>query len=116
MVMSPFRRIWSSTMGSFSMRWRRRISWASVRVVPTGAVTRLSLVITLRMGWSKSLPSIKRISRLVMMPTSTPSWQMGTPEILKRPIISSASRTRLSGARKKGLTMTPFSERFTRST
>ena len=51
-----------------------------------------------------------------MMPTSTPSSQIGTPEILKRPIRSSASRTRLSGARKKGFAMTPFSERFTRST
>ena len=51
-----------------------------------------------------------------MMPTSTPSWQMGTPEILNRPMISSASFTRFSGERKKGLTITPFSERFTRST
>ena len=103
-------------MGSFSMRCFRRISWASFMVVPTGAVTRLSLVITFLMGWSKSLPSIKRMSRLVMMPTSTPSWQMGTPEILNRPMISSASFTRFSGERKKGLTITPFSERFTRST
>ena len=98
------------------MRCLRRMPWASFRVVPTGAVTRFSLVITFLMGWSKSSPSIKRMSRLVMMPTRMPSWQMGTPEILNRPMISSASRTRLSGERKKGLTMTPFSERLTRST
>ena len=98
------------------MRCRRSISWASFKVVPTGAVTRLSLVMTFFTGWLNSSPSIKRISRLVMMPTSTPSSQIGTPEILKRPISSSASLTRLSGARKKGFAITPFSERFTRST
>ena len=108
--------MFSSTRGSFSMRCSRRISWACFKVVPTGAVTSLPFVITFFTGWSKSLSSIKRMSRLVIMPTSLPSSQMGTPEMRKFPIISSASRTRLSGERKKGFAITPFSERFTLST
>ena len=45
-VIRPFSLPSPSTRGSFSILWRLRISCASERVVPTGAVTRLSLVIT----------------------------------------------------------------------
>ena len=60
-------------------------------VVPTGAVTRFSLVMTSSMRWVKS--ERKRMSRLVRMPTSLPSRQIGTPEILYLPISSLASAT-----------------------
>ena len=57
------------------------------------------------------------MSRLVMMPTSLPSGsQMGTPEMRYLLISSSASPRVCSGLREKGLEMTPFSLRFTRST
>ena len=51
-----------------------------------------------------------------MIPTSLPSRQIGTPEILYLPMSASASRTVFSGERKKGFTITPFSLLFTRST
>ena len=50
------------------------------------------------------------------MPTSLPSVQMGTPEILYLPISASASLTVFSGERKNGFTITPFSLLLTRST
>ncbi len=71
---------------------------------------------TVEIGCAKSAAVIKRISRLVMIPISFPSRQMGTPEILYLPIRSSASLTVFSGERKNGLTITPFSLLFTRST
>ena len=49
MVIRPFRWNSSSTMGSFSILCRRRISFASCSVVPSRPVTRPSLVITSRM-------------------------------------------------------------------
>ncbi len=87
----------SSTMGSFSMRCFARIALASSRVVPTGAVTRFSWVITLRMGWSKLVSN--RRSRLVSMPTSLPFSVMGTPLMRYLRISSSASETLCSGER-----------------
>ena len=50
------------------------------------------------------------------IPTSLPFSTTGTPEILYLPIRASASNTLSCGERKNGLTITPFSERFTLST
>ena len=48
-------------------------------VVPTAAVTRPSLVMTLAMGWSQLSSNLR--SRLVRMPTRRPpDSTMGTPE------------------------------------
>ena len=113
--MSPLRIPSSSTSGSFSILCARRISCASERVVPTGAVMRLSLVITSEILALKSVR--KRISLFVMIPTSLPlSSTIGTPEILNFPIRSSASLTIWSSVSEKGFTITPFSERLTLST
>ena len=114
MVMRPFRWKSLSTMGSFSTLWRRRISLASARVVPSGAVTRFSLVITLSMSWLISVSNF--MSRLVMIPMSLPLSQMGTPEMRNLAISSSASAKVWPGASQKGFVMTPFSERLTIST
>ena len=56
------------------------------------------------------------MSRLVMMPMSLPSLQMGTPEMRYLAMSSSASARVWPGASQKGLVMTPFSLRFTMST
>ena len=61
------------------MRCLARICLAVSRSVPTGAVTRLSFVITFLIGWSKLVS--KRRSRLVRMPTSLPFSVIGTPEM-----------------------------------
>ena len=50
MVIRPRRRNSSSTIGSFSILCFRRISCAPLRSVPTGAVTRFSLVMTSLIG------------------------------------------------------------------
>jgi len=50
MVIRPFKLNSSSTIGSFSILCRRRISCASLSVVPSGAVTSLSCVITSLIG------------------------------------------------------------------
>ena len=76
---------------------------------------RFSFVITSDILALKSVR--KRISRLVMIPTSLPlPSTIGTPEILNLPISSSASATMWSSVSEKGSTITPFSERFTLST
>ncbi len=63
------------------MRWRCSIVLAWSRVVPSGTVTRSSLVIRSPIRFSRS--SSKRRSRLVRMPTRCPSESVtGTPEIL----------------------------------
>ena len=114
-VMSPFNTPFSSTTGSFSMRCLPRMRSASSRVVPTGAVMRLSLVIASWIGRSRLRSNCR--SRFVMMPTSLPpSSTIGTPEILNRPISSLASRIQRSGPSVIGLRIMPLSERFTRST
>ncbi len=70
----------ASTTGSFSILLRWRISSASARVVPAGAVTRLRLVIRAETGWARS--SSKRRSRFVRMPTRISfSSTIGTPEM-----------------------------------
>jgi hypothetical protein len=114
-VMSPRRCPPSSTTGSFSMRWRPMIASASSSVVPLGAVTSPSLVIASRSGRSRARSNCR--SRLVMIPTSRPSSSTtGTPEILKRDMSCTASRSVASGERVIGFMIIPLSERFTRST
>ena len=61
--------------------------------------------------------SSKRRSRLVRMPTSRlASSVMGTPEMWKRAIRSSASCTGWWACRVTGSVIIPDSDRFTRST
>ena len=114
-VISPSSRPSRPTTGSFSMRWRCRISCASSRVVPTGAVTSLSEVISADTGRSRSISNCR--SRLVMIPTSVPSGRtIGTPLIEKRDMRACASLSEASGPRVIGFMIMPLSERFTRST
>ncbi len=97
------------------MRWWRRISLASSSVVPTVPVTRPLLVMTSAMRRERSFSNF--MSRLVMMPTRRlSSSTTGTPEMRYFAIRASASPSVLSAVREKGLVMTPFSERLTRST
>ena len=114
-VMRPRRRFSLSTIGSFSMRWWRRISLASSSVVPIWPVTSPLLVMTSAILRLRSFSNF--MSRLVMMPTSlSSSSTTGTPEMRYFAISASASPSVLSGVSEKGLVMTPFSERLTRST
>ncbi len=77
-VIRPFSRPSASTTGSFSILCRCRISLASSRPVPTGAVTRLRAVISAETGWRRF--DSKRRSRFVRMPTRMPSSSViGTP-------------------------------------
>ena len=98
MVMRPLSRKSASTMGSFSILWRRSISFASSSVVPSRPVTRPSLVMTSRIG--RLMSSSNFMSRFVMMPMSLPpSSTMGTPEMRNLPMRASASPMVLSGPR-----------------
>ncbi|OQA07627.1 MAG: hypothetical protein BWY65_01813 [Firmicutes bacterium ADurb.Bin373] len=113
-VISPRSINLSSTIGSFSILYFFRISFAWSTVVPCGAVTRFSFVITSSTFLVKSRS--KRRSRLVRIPTSFPFTVIGTPDIRYLSINTRASLTRLSGERKIGSDMMPCSERLTRST
>ena len=105
----------ASTTGSFSIRCLARIRSASSSVVPTGAVTRFSLVIASWIGWSRLRSNCR--SRLVTMPTSRPSAStIGTPEIRNRLIRLAASRSGRSGPSVIGFRIIPLSLRLTRST
>ena len=95
MVIRPFKLKSSSTMGSFSTRALARIFLASVRVMPSLAVTRFSEVMHSLIFLLKSSSNFK--SRLVMMPTSFLPSVIGTPEIRNFPISSSASLKVCSG-------------------
>ena len=78
-VIRPAREPSLSTTNSFSIRCSCSISFALSRVVPTGTVTKLSVVmrsLTLR---SKFVS--KRISLLVIMPINFPSLTTGNPLI-----------------------------------
>jgi len=83
-------------------------------VVPTGTVTRFSLVMTSEMGRSKRFS--KRRSRLVRMPTSLPPLVTGTPEMRNRLMSSQAAEMGWSGPMVMGSTIMPLSLRLTRST
>ena len=115
MVISPRRRFSSSTTNSFSMRLLCRCSLASSKVVPTGTVTSLRLVITsFTRVFSRSLT--KRTSRLVKMPTSLVPRTTGRPETLNSLIRRKASATLLFGAMVTGAVIMPLSDFFTFST
>ncbi len=83
---------------------------------PTGAVTSGSGVMTSRtrrLVWSVS----KRMSRLVTMPTRTPSASTtGAPEMRYRPDSASTWARVSPGEQVTGLVIIPDSERLTRST
>ena len=113
-VMRPRRLFLPSTTSSFSIRFLCRISFACSSVVPTGTVTRSSLVITLEIGWSKFVSNLK--SRFVRIPTSFPLRVTGSPEIRYLFITSSASWTLWSGSTVMGSMIIPLSDFFTRST
>ena len=79
-VMRPRNTPSASTTGSFSILWRWRMPSASSSVVPSGAVTRPSLVISSDTGRSGS--RWNRRSRFVRMPTRRPrSSVTGMPEM-----------------------------------
>ncbi len=114
MVIKPFRWKDSSTISSFSMRCSCSSCLASCSVVPMGAVTSGSRVMS-----SETRASIrvsKRKSRLVRMPTRTGPLVTGMPEILYFCIRSTASWMRLSGSMVTGLRIMPLMERLTMST
>ena len=96
------------------MCWRSSRSASSV-VAPTGAVTSGIGVMTsvTRRPWSVS----NRMSRLVTMPSSTPSGPVtGTPEIRYRPHSRSTSAMVASGPQVTGSVIIPASDRLTMST
>ena len=97
----------SSTTSNFSIRCVCRISFASSRLIPGQAVTRLSLVITSET--SRSSRFSKRRSRLVKIPTSLSSLMTGNPDIWERSMISCAWAIVVSGVTVMGLIMTPLS-------
>ena len=113
-MIRPFRLKSLSTIGSFSFLAFARIFFASSSVIPSGAVTRPSLVMDSLIFLVKSVSNFR--SRLVMMPTSFLPSVIGTPEIRNFAISSLASARVCSGDNEKGSVMTPFSERFTLST
>ena len=82
--------------------------------MPTGTVTRFSLVI-----YSDTLDEVsltKRKSLLVKIPHNLPFFTTGIPEILYFVISSQASPIVWSGSIVIGSTIIPLSERFTLST
>ena len=113
--MSPLRQPLPSMIGSFSILNFLSISCASSSVVPSGAVTRFSLVIAYLIFLEKSVS--KRKSLFVMMPLSLPSSSViGTPLILYLPMSSSASARVCSSDSLNGSIITPCSLLFTLST
>ena len=113
--MSPVSLPCPSTIGSFSILWRRNSPNAASAETPACAVISGALVITSddRLVLSTS----KRMSRLVMMPTSEPVWSTtGRPEIRNRAHIASTSASVLSGEQVTGSVTMPASERLTVST
>ena len=116
-VINPRRILFSSTIGSFSLRALARIFLASSKVMPTGAVIRPSLVMDSLIFLEKSVSNLR--SRLVIIPTNVLSFSLfviGTPDIRNFAIKSSASFIVLSGVSENGSEITPFSDLFTLST
>ncbi len=114
-VISPRSRPPPSTSGSFStLCWRSSRS-ASSAATPTGAVIRGIGVITSATRRSRSVSN--RMSRLVTMPSRTPSGPVtGTPEIRYRPHSWSTSAIVASGPQVTGWVIMPASDRLTMST
>ena len=114
-VIRPRSRPWASTSGSFSTLCSDSSRSACSRDTPTGAVISGIGVISspARRLWSCS----NLMSRLVMIPSSTPSGETtGTPEIRYRAQSSSTSAIVASGPQVTGLVIIPASERLTTST
>ncbi len=117
-VMSPRSLPSASMSGSFSILCCAKIATASSGSMPSGAVMRGVRVMTSRtrvVDFSNG--ETKRMSRLVMMPTSLPSPSTtGSPETRNRPQIASTSATVASGVVVTGFVIMPDSERLTLST
>ena len=97
------------------MRCKCSNSSACSSVVPTGAVTRCSVVI--RSATCIASSRQNRRSRLVRIPTSCPCESViGTPEMRYRAMTSLASPTVAVGGRVMGSTIMPDCERLTLST
>ena len=92
-----------------------RMALASSRVVPTGTVTRFREVMNSETDAVSR--SANRTSRLVRMPTRTPSGRvMGTPEMRYFCMRANASPNEASEPRVIGFMIIPLSDRFTLST
>ncbi len=114
-VISPFRKLFLSITGSFSMRLMCKSCLASAILMFSGAVIRFVDFMMVEI-LSLKLPA-KRRSRLVRMPTSRPfSSTMGKPEMPFSRTSCRASWIVLSGRKVMGLTIMPDSERLTFST
>ena len=87
---------------------------ASSRVVPTGTVTRFSLVMTWPTVVTESLT--KRTSRLVTMPTRVSPSTTGRPEMLYSLMTVSACSTVMAGGTVMGEMIMPDSDFLTFST
>lgn len=114
MVIMPVSRPCRSTTRSFSMRCWCSSFLDSSREMPSETVTRWSLVITSAIGVSRLVSN--RRSRLVTIPTNCSPRVTGTPEMRKRSINLSTSRTGCSGVMVTGLMIMPLSDFLTRST
>ena len=89
------------------MRLRCSSSFDASRLVPSGVVMSLRVIIALT-GWSRLRSN--RMSRLVTMPTGFPSdATTGKPEISCRRISSTATASLWSGPMVTGLMTTPVS-------
>ena len=86
----------------------------SSRLIPTLAVTRLSLVMTSSTLLFMSVS--KRRSRLVMIPTNFLPLTIGTPEMPNFSITARTSWTLRSGSMVTGSTIIPLSDFLTFST
>ncbi len=117
-VMRPESRPCASTSGSFSILCCAKIAIAESGSTPTGAVISGAFVMTSRtrvVDFSNG--ETKRMSRLVMMPTSSPSPSTtGRPEMRNWPHSASTSATVASGVVVTGFVIMPDSLRFTLST
>ena len=103
------------TTGNFSILCLRKIISAFFKSVPSGAITKFSLVIT---SFTLRFLSVsKRKSLLVKIPTNfCPASTIGIPPILLSRISFSASPMVASTKRVIGSTIIPLSLLFTRLT
>ncbi len=108
----------ASISGSFSTRCFAKIAMTSFAPMPTGAVTRPSLVMTsFTSVVVRSKPETNRMSRLVTMPTRRPSVSTtGRPEMRNCAHSASTSSIVASGVVVIGSVIMPDSLRLTRST
>ncbi len=99
-------------MSNFSILFFCRMPSACSREVPTGAVIKLSFVITSTIGLLSTFS--KRKSRLVTMPFNMPlSSTIGIPPILCSAIFCLASKTFAVKGKVTGSVIIPLSARLT---